>query len=108
MLYDTSQGLANQVDTAQWAWLREHQQRGVLLVVEALLDLVTVAERLAADDSTAVRGWLASGVLKKPDTAQVAAWDTQPDKPFAMLIVSPFVLIQESADGQQSLSLANN
>lgn len=95
MLDDATQGLAEQVDTAQWQWLRAHNERGALILVEGMLELAEVGERLVADDSAAVQAWLASSLLSKPTAEQVAAWDAAPAKPFSMLVVSPFVLIQE-------------
>ena len=92
---DAVQGLAAQVDTAQWQWLRAHNERGALILVEGMLGLAEVGERLVADDSATVQAWLASALLSKPTAEQVAAWDAVPAKPFAMLVVSPFVLIQE-------------
>jgi hypothetical protein len=95
MFKESAHGLQEQLDAARWEWLREHHQRGVLLLVEPLLDLAEVGERMAADDSAAVQAWLASRLLAKPSETQVAAWDAMPDKLFALLIVSPFVLVQE-------------
>lgn len=92
---DAMQGLAGQVDTAQWQWLRAHNERGALILVEEMLELVTVGERVVADDSAMVQSWLASHLLSKPTAEQIAAWDAVPAKPFSMLVVSPFVLIQE-------------
>jgi len=92
---DAIQGLAGQVDTAQWQWLRAHNERGALILVEGMLELVEVGERLVADDSAAVQSWLASRLVSKPTAEQVAVWNAEPDKLFSMLVVSPFVLIQE-------------
>lgn len=87
--------LADQVDSAQWQWLRAHNERGGLILVDVMLELSQVGERVAADDTTAVQTWLASHLLSKPTAEQVAVWDTTPEKIFSMLVVSPFVLIQE-------------
>ncbi len=102
MVEDTMKGLAEQVDTAQWQWLRAHNERGALILVERMLELGVVGERLVADDSATVQAWLASRLVSKPTAEQVAAWNAEPDKLFSMLVVSPFVLIQEqvaSEDG---------
>jgi len=101
---DATQGLTAQVDTAQWQWLRAHNERGALILVEGMLELAEVGERLVADDSATVQAWLASSLLSKPTAEQVAVWDTVPAKSFSMLVVSPFVLIQEQdmADGSDS------
>ncbi len=95
MVNGIDQSFADQVDAAQWQWLRAHNERGALILVEQLLELATVGERVAADDAVAVQSWLASRLLSKPTAEQSTAWDATPDKPFAMLVVSPFVLIQE-------------
>jgi hypothetical protein len=38
---------------------------------------------------------IAAGQLAKPSREQVAAWDADRARKFLMLIVSPYVLIQE-------------
>jgi len=95
MLNQIDHSFADQVDTARWQWLRAHNERGALILVEELLDLAMVGERVAADDTAAVQSWLASRLLSRPTAEQIAAWDAVPEKPFTMLVVSPFVLIQE-------------
>jgi len=97
---DAMQGLAAQVDTAQWQWLRAHNERGALILVEGMLELAVVGERLVADDAAAVQSWLASRLVSKPTAEQVAAWNAVPDKLFSMLVVSPFVLIQEQQEDE--------
>ena len=95
MVNGIDQSFADQIDTAQWQWLRAHNERGALILVEGMLELATVGERVAADDTAAVQSWLASHLLSRPTAEQITAWNLVPEKPFAMLVVSPFVLIQE-------------
>lgn len=95
MLDGATQGLAEQVDTAQWQWLRAHSERGALILVDGMLELAEVGERLVVDDTATVQAWLASSLLSKPTAEQIAVWDAVPAKPFSMLVVSPFVLIKE-------------
>ncbi|MDD2501397.1 MAG: DUF2288 domain-containing protein [Geobacter sp.] len=102
---DAAQGLAEQVDVAQWQWLRAHNERGALILVERMLELAEVGERLVADDSATVQTWLASSLLLRPTAEQVAVWDAAPGKLFSMLVVSPFVLIQEQ-DGEDGNDIA--
>ncbi|SNB47371.1 DUF2288 domain-containing protein [Geobacter sp. DSM 9736] len=87
--------LAASVDEARWEWMRAHLERGGLIVVAADLDLAWAGERVAADDAATVGGWIESGKLAKPSTEQIAAWDAASDKRFRMLIVSPYILVQE-------------
>lgn len=101
------QGLAGQVDTAQWQWLRAHNERGALILVERMLELVVVGERVVDDDSAAVQTWLASRLLSKPTAEQIAAWDAVPAKPFSMLVVSPFVLIQEQDHTENDVAVSS-
>ena len=94
MTQTTREELAGEVDQARWDWLKPHYGRGVLFLVDELLDLPEVGARIAADDSAAVQAWLASKLLAKPTAEQVDCWDRQPDRRFSMLVVRPFVLIQ--------------
>lgn len=91
----TREELALEVDVAEWGWLRPHGERGGLVVVSSLLDLAEVGARVATDDATAIQSWIAAGDLGKPTAAQLEAWNAAPDRRFRMLVVSPYVLIQE-------------
>lgn len=83
------------MDVAEWGWLRAHLERGGLITVGNSLDLGEVAYRVALDDGAAVQGWIESGAIGRPTAEQIAAWDAEPGKKFRMIIVSPYVLIQE-------------
>jgi hypothetical protein len=87
--------LARSVDEAEWEWLRAHLERGGLIVVARDLDLVETGLKIAANDSAAVRGWIDAGLLTKPSPEQIASWDRDRARKFQVLIVSPYVLIQE-------------
>ncbi len=97
----TREELALAVDEAAWGWLRAHLERGGLIVVARDLDIVEVGVKLAADETTAIGGWIAGGGLGKPSAEQLAAWDGDREKCFLCLIVSPYVLIQEKPDVPQ-------
>jgi hypothetical protein len=90
----TKEELALQIDVAQWEWLRAHNERGSLIIVDRNLDQAEVGTRLAADDAAAIQGWLDAKLLGKPTAEQIAAWDSTPNVEFSILIISPFVLIQ--------------
>lgn len=89
------QKLAAEIGEVTWHWLRPHQQREAIYCVVAELELARVGAAVAADDAAAVRGWLASGALARPTPAQLERWEADPTRPLRMLIVQPFVLIQE-------------
>lgn len=92
------QELAQQVDQARWEWLVPHQKRDALIWVDAMLELAEVGERLAADDAATVQAWLASHMIAKPSLDQLEEWNRQPERLFDMLVVNPFVLIQEISE----------
>jgi len=92
---NTREELALSVDEAEWQWLKPHLERGSLITVAAVLDLAEAAERIAADDAAQVGAWIGSNKVGKPTAEQIAAWDKTPKKKFLMLIISPYVLIQE-------------
>jgi hypothetical protein len=87
--------LQEEIGEVTWHWLRPHQQRDALFYVAAELELAAVGAAIATDDTGAVRGWLASGALSRPDQEQLARWEADPTRALRMLIVQPFVLIQE-------------
>ncbi len=80
-----------------WRELRIHLRRDVIIVVSSSLDLIETAMAVAADDKIPVENWIASGQLEKPTKNQLESWEAEQDKPFKMLIVQPFILIQEVA-----------
>jgi hypothetical protein len=83
------------VEEVEWHWLRPHQERGAVIVVAPALELAAAAGRIADDDAAAVKGWIAAGLLTKPGLEQIAAWNAEPGKRFRLLIVQPYVLIQD-------------
>lgn len=91
----TREELALQVDEAEWQWLKPHLERGALITVAAALDLSEAGERIAADDSQTVSAWITSGKVGKPTDDEIENWNSIPNKKFLVLIVSPYVLIQE-------------
>jgi hypothetical protein len=80
---------------ADWGSLRAHLERGGLIMVAPDLDLLTVAQCVAGDDSSNIGRWINDGKLAKPSGTQIAAWDADSSRLFSMLITSPYVLIQE-------------
>ncbi len=87
--------LALSVDEAEWDCLRAHLERGGVILVDDSLDLVETAVKMAGDDAARIKEWITSGKIGKPSEAQIHSWNEDRQKKFAMLIVSPYVLIQE-------------
>lgn len=87
--------LALAIDEAEWSWLRAHLGRGGLILVDDSLDLAEAAHKVAGDQTDVIEQWVNSGKIGKPSESQMKQWDSENHKKFAMLIVSPYVLIQE-------------
>jgi len=83
-------------DLAETSWkdLRFHLQRDAIITVAAELNLIDAATAVAQDDKIRVEAWIAAGHLAKPTAEQVASWEQDQEKPFRMLIVQPFILVQ--------------
>ena len=81
-----------------WRELKIHLQRDAIITVSPVLDIIDVAVAIADDDKGAVEGWIANNQLGKPTGDQLKNWEEHQDKSFKMLIVQPFILIQDVAD----------
>ncbi len=82
-----------------WKDLRIHLQRDAIVLVADSLVLLDVAVAVAEDNSPLVEGWIAASALTKPTAEQISAWETELNKPFQMLIVQPFILLQATQHG---------
>ena len=91
---DLRKQLQEELDTVDWRALRTQLRRDSVILVDPELDLVGVAWCVARDHSAEVSGWIAAGQLRKPGGEELTAWERELDKPFRMLIVAPYVLIQ--------------
>ncbi|MBL0224254.1 MAG: DUF2288 domain-containing protein [Geobacteraceae bacterium] len=91
----TKEDLALTIDETEWSWLRAHLERGGLILVNDSLDLAEAGLRVAEDDVAVIEHWVSTGKLGKPTEAQITHWNDEKQKKFAMLIISPYVLIQE-------------
>lgn len=87
--------LSLSIDEAEWSWLHAHLERGGIILVSDSIDLSEAAIMIANDNTEVINEWVNSGKIGKPSLAQVDHWNAEKQKKFSMLIVSPFVLIQE-------------
>ncbi len=91
----TKEELALSIDEAQWDWLRAHLERGGLILVDNSLDLAETAVKVANDETGIIEEWIHNGLLGKPTESQIKSWDQSKHKKFSMLILSPYILMQE-------------
>lgn len=87
--------LTLQIDEADWEILRPHMQRGGIIWVDDKVNLAEAALRVASDDATTIEQWIIAGLIGKPTDEQILDWNGDVYKKFSMLVVSPYVLIQE-------------
>ncbi len=81
-----------------WRELKIHLQRDAIITVSTALDIITVAEAVANDNKDAVEGWIENNQLGKPSEDQLKSWEENQEKSFKMLIIQPFILIQDVLD----------
>jgi hypothetical protein len=89
----TKEELALTIDEAEWQWIKPHCERGALITVERGLELAEAGFRIAADDAATVGTWIAEGLIAKPTSEEIEAWDREPARRFPLLIISPYVLM---------------
>ncbi len=99
IMEDIREKLRENLDEAEWEWLKPHQERDVLVVIVPELDLLTVGEAIATDNVTSVQYWIGEQQIYKPSPAQIEAWNDNHHKRFKALIVQPYVLVQEQQNG---------
>lgn len=88
------------VELVEWHWLRPHHQRDALWVVTESILLEDVGAALSRDDADQVRCWLGDNSLRKPFDSELKRWEDDPTLSLRMLIVQPFVLVQEKTDNK--------
>ncbi|MGH8779309.1 DUF2288 domain-containing protein [Paraburkholderia sp.] len=85
-------------ETAKIGWpeLERFFARGMLLRVAGDLDLVSVAESIASDDTAQVAQWVSAGLVERVQ-ANTAADYAARDPNLWAVVVSPWVCVQERA-----------
>lgn len=88
--------LEKHIDIAPWDLIRAHLERGRIIIVRSELNLADVAYAVAVDTKKLVERWIANKLISKPTEEQIIAWDKNRQKLFSIIVISPFVLIQEN------------
>lgn len=79
-----------------WSELERFFARGMLLRVARDLDLVSVAEAIASDDTAQVTQWLSAGLVERVQSETAADFAAR-DPDLWAVVVSPWVCVQERA-----------
>lgn len=88
--------LLGETASIPWAELERFFARGMLLRVACDLDLVSVAEAIAADDTAQVARWLSAGLVERLQAHTAADFAARDAKLWAV-VVSPWVCVQKRA-----------
>ncbi len=81
---------------AEFDSLEPHMRRRSVFVVRNQ-QLEDAGAAIAADESEKVAAWMEDGTLARPTMDEVIHWHESKTK-FTVLVVQPFVLIQEEFD----------
>lgn len=88
-----------------WSALQPYEKRGVLICVDRSIQLTDAGTAVAIDDSQWIATWMEQGTIYKPSPKQSEAWAEDALKLFSMIIVQPFVLVQEMSDEERDALL---
>jgi hypothetical protein len=90
----TKDELNQQTATVDWSELVKHFARGVIIYVDADLDLIDVAHHIASDDVQTIEKLLTSGSLRRASDEDARDWNMRSPQ-FWCVVAAPWVLIQE-------------
>lgn len=82
-----------------WQELETHFARGVVIKVDGRLDLLEVAEAMAADDKARFSLWLSKGQVAKAQAEDAMRWQKS-NAQFWAIVIAPWVLVQEMGQMQ--------
>ena len=91
---DTYLRLLGETAKIDWKDLESFFSRGALLYVAPGVDLVSVAQAVADDDTTTVSQWLSSGLVQRMQAEQASDFAARTPELWAV-VVAPWVLVQE-------------
>lgn len=88
--------LNRETGRVSWDEMRPFFARGVLVNVDASLDLVAVAAAFSRDRQDKVGEWMNAALVERVNDSHARRWeDSQPD--MWAVVVAPWVLVQEIA-----------
>ncbi|WP_299452591.1 DUF2288 domain-containing protein [uncultured Pigmentiphaga sp.] len=76
-----------------WTELERHFARGALVTVDADLDLIDVAVRMAQDDKASVERWLTEDRIRRTTVDEARRFSAE-QRELWCVVVAPWVLVQ--------------
>lgn len=87
--------LKDEIDTAPWDWLRAHLMQDSIIIIDSKLVLHEIAEKMVKNDTVYIEHLINNQLISKPSAQQISLWNSTPDILFSILIIRPYILIQE-------------
>ncbi len=94
---DIKTNLNHETATIDWNELLKHFARGVVINVDAGMDLIDVAHGMATDDVKTMESWLKDGTVRRASDNDARDW-TAREPLFWCVVAAPWVLVQEQKD----------
>jgi len=88
------QQLNTETARIEWAALERHFARGVVVKVQAELDLVAVAAAFVRDDESQVMTWMSARQVWRASADDAKDWHARDPRLWAV-VAAPWVLVQE-------------
>jgi len=93
--------LAKESGAIKWSELVRHFARGVVIRVDAGMDLLDVATCFAEDDTDTLQLWLTENTVARASDDDARLWtETEPE--FLCVVAAPWVLVQELGGGKST------
>lgn len=94
------QKLQGEIESASWAPLEEHHQKGALIIVGNELDLCEVGAQVALDNVEIIKSHLKNLKMTQPSEDDIKEIKKDEELMFRFIIVQPYVLCQKKVDDQ--------
>lgn len=94
----TLEDIQRQIDICSWKLLTPHIEKANLFVVADDADFADIGFAIAKDEMQRVQGFLQKNLIFRLSPEVLYTWNQIPDKKFRMIVLSPYLLIQEVLD----------
>jgi len=99
------ENLNKETGVLAWNELVRFFARGVVIKVEAELDLVDVGRIVATDDTGQLKTWIDAELVARASDDDARRWtELDPEPEFWCLVTAPWVLVQERDIAQETRS----
>ncbi len=90
--------IRQQIDVCGWQIIQPHIEKANLFIVADELDFADVTFTIAQDNADKVRTMLSKNHIFRLEPELLYTWNQIPDKKFRLIVLAPYLLIQEVLD----------